>query len=173
MEGRAEKRQYTQDEVTAIIRRALMHQDPEGLVNEEELEEIARHAGVSPEQLQHALREEAGQREVEQAKLKIQARKRREFVDHLRAYLIVNGALILMNLLTSWYPWSLWCILGWGIGLAFHASDVFFRNEEKLDKEARKHLRKEAWKNKLSDVSWWTGPETPWARYLKEQQHER
>ncbi len=42
---------------------------------------------------------------------------------HLWAYICVNGFLVLLNLLTSpFYLWSLYPILGWGVGLAEHAT---------------------------------------------------
>ena len=49
-----------------------------------------------------------------------------EFRSHLVSYLIVNGAITaiwLVIAITSgaWFPWFVFPILGWGIGLAFHA----------------------------------------------------
>jgi 2TM domain len=45
---------------------------------------------------------------------------------HAGIYGIVNVVLILINVFAedgSW--WSLWALLGWGIGLAIHAACVF------------------------------------------------
>jgi hypothetical protein len=49
------------------------------------------------------------------------------FYSHLTAYIIVNGFLIAIYILTSfgYYPWFVWPMLGWGIGLAFHFASVF------------------------------------------------
>lgn len=48
------------------------------------------------------------------------------FYQHLVSYLIINAALLVINLLTSpQYLWFLWPLVGWGIGLAFHALSVF------------------------------------------------
>lgn len=53
------------------------------------------------------------------------------FYGHLTSYVIVNGMLIVLYLLTSiaagtlYYPWFIWVMLGWGIGLAFHYMGVF------------------------------------------------
>ncbi|MGL4552510.1 MAG: 2TM domain-containing protein [Gemmataceae bacterium] len=50
----------------------------------------------------------------------------RGFYIHLANYLIVNALLVVINLLTS--PdrlWFYWPVLGWGIGIAFHAAAVF------------------------------------------------
>lgn len=57
----------------------------------------------------------------------------KDFIEHLTAYLIVNGSLMVLNLVTS--PgslWFLWVAFFWGIGLAFHAVDVFMGDGTKL-----------------------------------------
>lgn len=62
--------------------------------------------------------------EIQMAKKKV--KKKKEFYEHLMAYVTVNIGLLLLNLLTS--PGSLWFyfpMLGWGIGLMFHYVDVF------------------------------------------------
>lgn len=64
------------------------------------------------------------------AALERQARKRvkqlTEFYTHLGTYLLVNGFLICLNLLTSPHTlWAIWSVLGWGVGLASHAASLF------------------------------------------------
>ena len=62
--------------------------------------------------------------EIKLAKKKV--KKKKEFYEHLMAYVTVNIGLLLLNLLTS--PGRLWFyfpMLGWGIGLMFHYVDVF------------------------------------------------
>ncbi|MFS2115826.1 2TM domain-containing protein [Herbaspirillum frisingense] len=50
------------------------------------------------------------------------------FFRHLAIYLVVNAGLMLANLLTP-HPhwWSIGPLLGWGIGVLFHALSVFGR----------------------------------------------
>jgi bacteriorhodopsin len=51
---------------------------------------------------------------------------RRDFYIHLAVYVCVNIVLIVINLATSSdYLWFKWPLLGWGIGLFFHALAVF------------------------------------------------
>ena len=62
--------------------------------------------------------------------LEREARKRvkqlKEFYAHLGSYLLVNGFLACVNLLTSpQVLWAIWPMLGWGLGLAAHAVSVF------------------------------------------------
>ena len=48
------------------------------------------------------------------------------FRAHLFAYLLVNGGLVLLNLITSpGYLWCLWVVFGWGIGLIAHGLAVY------------------------------------------------
>ena len=45
---------------------------------------------------------------------------------HTHAYLMVNSALVLIWALAGGgYPWFLWAVVGWGIGLALHALSYF------------------------------------------------
>lgn len=55
------------------------------------------------------------------------------FLQHLGAYVIVIGMLFVLNLVTSrdsW--WFLWVAFFWGIGLAFHAYDLFIGENTEL-----------------------------------------
>lgn len=55
------------------------------------------------------------------------------FLQHLGAFVIVVGMLGILNLVTSrdeW--WFLWIAFFWGIGLAFHAYDVFIGENKEL-----------------------------------------
>ena len=48
------------------------------------------------------------------------------FYIHLAVYLGVNILLIIINLMTSsQYLWFKWPLIGWGIGVFFHALAVF------------------------------------------------
>ncbi len=50
---------------------------------------------------------------------------RQDFREHLRSYLMVMALLVAIWALTgAGYFWPIWPILGWGIGVASHASAV-------------------------------------------------
>ena len=60
----------------------------------------------------------------------LRAKKRVEakiaFYLHLAVYIVVNLLLIIINLATSTgYIWFKWPLLGWGIGIGFHALMTF------------------------------------------------
>jgi hypothetical protein len=81
--------------------------------------------------------------------VRVQARKqiqgRRDFTAHLVAYVLVNAMLIGIWAITgAGYFWPAWVLLGWGIGLAFNAWDVFFRRpitEADVDREIERLQR--------------------------------
>jgi hypothetical protein len=66
---------------------------------------------------------------------------KREFSAHLLAYVLVNAFLVVIWAVTdSGFFWPVFPILGWGIGLAFHAWDVYGSepSEEKIRREMDK-----------------------------------
>jgi len=80
------------------------------------------------------------------------AKKRASFQVHLRTYLLVNGGLWAIYLLShaqSWghhtTPWPIFPMLGWGIGLASHYFSAYGNVDERhlAEKEYDKLLRGE------------------------------
>lgn len=69
------------------------------------------------------------------------------FYIHLVIYLVINAGLALLNIYTS--PgnyWFFWPLIGWGIGLFFHALGVFgpslFFGKKWEEKKIRKFMEK-------------------------------
>ncbi len=75
-----------------------------------------------------------------QARKRLQ--KRRDFSAHVVSYLVVNAMLIGIWAITgAGYFWPAWVLLGWGVGLALNAWDVFFRRaitEADIDREMKR-----------------------------------
>jgi fatty acid desaturase len=73
-------------------------------------------------------------------------KKRRDFQTHLVAYLVINvvvwGIWVVIGANShSWFPWPLFMTLGWGIGVAMNAWDVYFRRpiaEEEIRQEMQR-----------------------------------
>jgi 2TM domain len=68
-----------------------------------------------------------------------QLRKKREFLQHAVAYVVVNLALNVIWLLTmpDGFYWPVFPLFGWGIGIVFHALDVYSPapTESKIQRE--------------------------------------
>ena len=138
-----ENNRYSEDEVTAIIRRALSGSNIDTITHDE-LIDIAEKSGVSPAQLEDAIESHENNRHVDDAKQRLMRRQRSEYRHHLMAYLIIIGALGLINLMTTpGYLWVVWPMIGWGIGIAFHTADTFMVDDDKLERGAHRMLRRE------------------------------
>ena len=76
----------------------------------------------------------------EQAKKRVEAKK--GFYVHLTVYILVNILLVLVWAFAAGggFPWFVFPLVGWGIGLLFHGLGVFVF-EQTLDKAA---IEKEA-----------------------------
>jgi hypothetical protein len=78
-----------------------------------------------------------------------QLKKRRDFTAHVFAYVLVNlvvwGIWFVIGLSShSWWPWPVFVTLGWGIGIAFNAWDVYLRRPITEDEVRRQMQRLEA-----------------------------
>lgn len=65
-------------------------------------------------------------------------RRKDEFRRHLVVYTLVNGMLIVIWAVTSaGFFWPIFPMLGWGIGLGFHAWEAYGRREPTEDRVRR------------------------------------
>jgi len=87
------------------------------------------------------------QEAYQQAKRRVEAKL--GFFIHLAVYVGVNLLLIIINLLTApRHLWFYWPLIGWGIGLFFHALKVFAFTgglaikERMIEREMAKTARK-------------------------------
>jgi hypothetical protein len=62
------------------------------------------------------------QQQYERARKRV--RQIKGFYAHLTAYVLVNALLVVISF-ASGEPWSIWPLLGWGIGIVAHALNVF------------------------------------------------
>jgi hypothetical protein len=147
----AEGRRYTDEEVRTILERALKRTHKEG-VSHDELVAAAGEVGISRDDLERAASELDESRDEREARTKILKARRAGLAGHAWAYAGVNLFLLAINLLTT--PSILWFVfplLGWGLGLFFHAraglskevSDKAIRREvDKVNKERKKERKR-------------------------------
>lgn len=115
------ERQYSDEEVRAIIDRALAS-EPDRAISHEQLVSIGADVGLSRTAIENAAREVEEKRELTRARERILQRRRKQLASHAWAYALVNAFLFALNYLTTpgdW--WVLFPLLGWALGLAFHA----------------------------------------------------
>jgi hypothetical protein len=62
----------------------------------------------------------------EQGAAECRAKAKLGFINHLVMYVLVIGALVIVNLLTSrQHIWFVWPMFGWGIAILMHGLGVF------------------------------------------------
>jgi len=134
---------FTVNEVEAILRRGLNRKRDSGEITRGELIDTARELGLDSREVERAIREQRKYGALDSARDDFKKRKREGFSSHLRAYLIVNGALFFINLVTGVDdPWFFYPLIGWGIGLAFHAVSAFNPSQRAVECGARRILRR-------------------------------
>lgn len=120
------RREYSTEEVGAIVRLALERQGPEGRISHDELLETAREIGVSAADIEEAVAEEA---RIRQARAEIGARRRRlkeQFIANLVSFVVVNAALFIVDRMTTGGTWFYWPLLVWGVAVGVHAAVLLF-----------------------------------------------
>ena len=68
------------------------------------------------------------------------------FFLHLASYVIINALIVIINLITSpQYFWFKWPLLGWGVGIFFHALIilVFYGKSSLKERMIKKEMEKE------------------------------
>jgi hypothetical protein len=134
---------YADDEVRAIVERALEAQ-PERNLSHEDLLSIGAGVGLSSEAIERAAEEVRAARLSAGAKASVVARRRRALAIHAFVFLAINGFLFAINFLTTpgeW--WFLFSVFAWGLGLLLHAGFGLFAgiSPRRLAHEQRRQER--------------------------------
>jgi len=133
------KRVYTDDEVRAILGRAIERQrasTPEGL-SHEDLLAVARDAGIPADALEAAADELTTTRAADDDEQAIRKERASDFRIHLFTYLPIMAFLAVVNFMTTSYPWVMWPALGWGLALALHARFAIWPTDHEIAQDAR------------------------------------
>jgi len=79
------------------------------------------------------------------------AHKRVEFRTHLVVYIVINTSLWIIWYATGGnYPWPVWPLIGWGIGLFFHYVFDYRSSRIFSEQEEYERLKKQMEENKIS-----------------------
>jgi hypothetical protein len=114
---------YSQEEAEAILTKAVGRQ-PGGTVSHEQLLAMAEELGITPQEVEAVLGEAREAEDGAKLRLEFIGMRRATFWPHLIPYLLVNFMLLFINMKSGGFPWVLFPLLGWGIGLACHAVAV-------------------------------------------------
>jgi gas vesicle protein len=139
------RRTYSQEEVNAILARAIERQSTSDL-SHEELTAAAAEVGVSAEALDEAAREVTAQRTRALEEQELRVEKWAKFWRHLRSFVLVNAMGALIFFLTGiGVKMVMPMFTGWGIGLAIHFLVTALSDpaRERVRRERRRALRAE------------------------------
>lgn len=141
--------EYSDGDMHEILKRAAAI-DGNANLSRHVLEQSAAELGISPAALAQAeaeYREQAGTRAEREEFLRS---KQAEFKGHLASYIGVNLFLVFVWFVTSrGYPWFIWPLAGWGLGLFFHAFSIRHTGGEEFEREFAEWLSKREVKRHL------------------------
>lgn len=134
---------YSTDEVNRVIQRAL-HLKRQIGISQEELLEIGKDLGLDSRMIEAAINEEMATKSKEKAEKEWRQNRKFGFHWHLWSYIVTNGVLLLVNILTPGPWWFHWSLIGWGIGLACHFWSVYYPSERQVKEGIRHHMGPES-----------------------------
>ena len=129
------EQKFSSEEVSQIVREALLLESNDAhTLTYEDLKDVAAQCGVSEAQLNAALE----QRDLAASKNLIRRRWRRKAIEALTWPLLVCGGLVVLNVVTGGFPWSIFPILFWLLPQARRVYGRLFPTEEALSKTAER-----------------------------------
>ena len=179
-------RKYSEEEMKAILERALRQNEDDG-VSREELIAAAKEIGIDAGDVDRAIAEHEDARErngepastsatIAQSEEEEIAREMRNadirsFLWNLITYVVFFGAFFVFD---PAFRWERWAMLGWGIGVVIQAIKVTFpslesprRTKRRVRREVRRRERRrkvEKWKQRAHDFT----ADEQWKRTSKE-----
>lgn len=126
---------YQQEDAQAILQLAFARKEENGELTRSQLWEIAMELGISPEDLEAAEGEWLATRGELQQKQAFNRYRKNRFKHRLVKYVIVNGFLIVLNVLAGGgLSWSAYILLVWGLGLSLDAWKTYQTQGEEYDR---------------------------------------
>jgi hypothetical protein len=119
-----DSRSYNDDDVQAIIQRALRQQgSAKGDLTHADLLSIGEQVGLPAEAIERAAHEVLEARRAAQATQRVSSSRRRWLAAHAALFVVINALLFTVNALTTpgeW--WFLFSVFFWGLALGGHAA---------------------------------------------------
>ena len=129
-------RAYHQEDIQQILQLAIARQDHQGeALSYAQLVEIATELGISAEHLQAAEQEWLVRQDQWQEQRAFNAYRQSKLQQHFGKYIITNSFLVPLNLaMTDHLSWSLYILLGWGLGLSLNAWKTYQAQGDEYEK---------------------------------------
>lgn len=117
---------YASEDAQQILQIAITKETEVGELSRHQLAEIASELGIAAETLWSAEREWLSLKGEAAEQFVFNQQRKQKFHHHLVRYSIINGFLILLDLLTgSGLGWSFFILLPWSTGLALHGWQTY------------------------------------------------
>ncbi|NJN86448.1 MAG: 2TM domain-containing protein [Leptolyngbyaceae cyanobacterium SL_7_1] len=150
---------YSPEDVQQILQIAIARQAESGDLSRSQLLEIADEMGISRDELQQAEQEWVAYRGIDQEKRAFNTYRRHRFQQQAARFAIVNGFLIVLNVVT--YGGSIWAhyiLLIWGLFLALNAWKTFQTQGEGYERAFDRWRRKQQLKRSVNALlNRWVG----------------
>ena len=130
--------QYTTDDVSRIIRRALKIEQSDSL-SHQELLDTAKELGIAPGKIEEAIQLEASALERDKFKKEYLKRKRSSYKARLWSFVTLNTIVFIINAMRPGPWWFQWVLLGTGIGLIVNFRKTYFPTEYQIEKAQYRH----------------------------------
>ncbi|MEO1402968.1 MAG: 2TM domain-containing protein [Cyanobacteria bacterium J06635_1] len=140
---------YAAEDAQRILQIAIAKDTESGELSKGQLLEIASELGIHADTLWAAEREWLGLRDEAKEQGLFHEYRKQKFQHHLVRYSIVNGFLVLIDLLMGGgLGFSLYIALFWGLPLSLHAWRTYqrsgYRYQKEFDKWQRRRLVKQS-----------------------------
>ena len=140
------------DDIDEVLKIALRNQGRTDPGLHDRLMTTAHELGISETEVLEAEREYSRSKKERGEFLEFKRRQVREFREHFFVYIVVNTLLVVINILTvQTVSWAIWPILGWGIGLAFHAWGSLNTGSESFQEEFAAFRKRKERRRKRED----------------------
>ncbi len=135
-------RRYTEEEVTAILRRAVERHGGGGLLEREDLVEAAREVGIEPSAVHDAIDEFDRDRDLQREIDLLRRQRQRELGSSAATWAIVNTGLLALCGATGgdWLWACAWTAGPWGMWLLLRAKGALLPNPRRERKLALRAL---------------------------------
>lgn len=144
---------YRQEDVQQILQIAIARQVDNGELTRAELVEIASELGISALDLDRAEQEWLLLQGEQQERHAFNRYQQCKFRQHFVRYAIVNTFLILLDLVTGGgLGWSLYVVLGWGLGVALNAWKAYQTDGVDYEEAFSKWRRKRQFKRSVGTL---------------------